>query len=415
MKPNQIKTAFDASAATIPIANEMRTELEMSTDKELLKRFIDDDSVEAINEFVSRHSAKVMAVCRANSRCHADADDAFQATFLAAVTSSSRLLRVTSHGGWLCRVAYNASLKANKLRYREKNLDEEARQLESIPDPLPETWELIEGRESERLLIHELLCLPKQYQDCLILFYFDGVSRSETASRLGKSPSSVKALLQRGRQMLKTRLLKRGVAPSMALLGIALTARSAGALETSSLIASTVQIAQASSATASAGIPAGVQRLSEVASRLATSNVASAKLAVAIAFAVSLVGVTILGAIGIAQYERHAVQLAASQEREQSGEPITLTGEYAADQLQTKRQIIDISQKIAVTDARVKQLETWTQHKQEFIEQSNKQAEISMLAQIVNEMQSESSSLEIKLGVLRKELNLLKKNLAEGD
>src|SRR5262245_60136641 len=91
------------------------------TDGELLERFQAARDEAAFELLVHRHGAMVYRVCRARSHCEADAEDVFQASFLALARTANRIRGRGSVAGWLYRVA---SRLASRLQARRERLVE---------------------------------------------------------------------------------------------------------------------------------------------------------------------------------------------------------------------------------------------------------------------------------------------------
>src|SRR5262245_53653193 len=99
-------------------------------DGELLHRFRTSNDSAAFELIVRRHADAVWAACRRMLNCDADAEDAFQATFLALIRKA-KSIRTLCVGGWLHRVAVNA---ARKLRERAGRVSSaEPDQLAAVP------------------------------------------------------------------------------------------------------------------------------------------------------------------------------------------------------------------------------------------------------------------------------------------
>src|SRR5215207_542515 len=87
-------------------------------DRELLGRFVAARDGPAFAELVRRHGPMVLGLCRRVLAHAADADDAFQATFLILVRKAHAVGDPDRLGPWLYGVAWRT---ANKVRANRKS------------------------------------------------------------------------------------------------------------------------------------------------------------------------------------------------------------------------------------------------------------------------------------------------------
>src|SRR4051812_39627521 len=81
-----------------------------------------------------------------------------------------------------------------------------------------------QGVESDEIVprVHEELSrLPERYRAPLVLCYLEGPTHEQAAERLRCPVGTVRSRLARGREQLRSRLVRRGLAPSMSSIGIA--------------------------------------------------------------------------------------------------------------------------------------------------------------------------------------------------
>src|SRR6516225_5459425 len=90
----------------------VRSEWSALGDDELLRRFLARRDEAAFEVLVLRHGAMVLNVCRRLLPCEQDAEDAFQATFLALIREAGRIRKHSSLGSWLYKTAYRLARRA---------------------------------------------------------------------------------------------------------------------------------------------------------------------------------------------------------------------------------------------------------------------------------------------------------------
>ncbi len=192
------------------------TECQEDSDEQLLLRYIARRDEAAFAALVRRHGAMVLSVCRRVLRHDHDAEDAFQATFLALARQAATVRSPRSLAAWLHGVAHRVSLRARTLAATHGTvpLNESVAAGRDSQDP---SW-----REVSAALDDELGRLPERLRGPLVLCYLEGLTRDEAAARLGCSLGTLKHRLERGRELLRGRLQRRGLILPAVLAGVLL-------------------------------------------------------------------------------------------------------------------------------------------------------------------------------------------------
>ncbi|VTT98073.1 sigma-70 family rna polymerase sigma factor : RNA polymerase sigma factor, sigma-70 family OS=Singulisphaera acidiphila (strain ATCC BAA-1392 / DSM 18658 / VKM B-2454 / MOB10) GN=Sinac_6419 PE=4 SV=1: Sigma70_r2: Sigma70_r4_2 [Gemmataceae bacterium] len=194
-------------------------------DGELLGRYLDARDPEAFAALVRRHGPMVLGVCRRVLR-GADADDAFQATFLVLVKKAATVSPRTAVGGWLHGVAYHTAARARTAASRRRRREVLVPQL---PDRPAADTPATTGCDAVRVLDRELAALPDRYRLPVVLCDLEGLTRSEAAARLGWPEGTVAGRLARARKLLADRLARRGVTHAGAVLASAVSTQAVAA------------------------------------------------------------------------------------------------------------------------------------------------------------------------------------------
>jgi RNA polymerase sigma factor (sigma-70 family) len=188
----------------------------------LVERFAVGRDEAAFAALVDRHGPMVLGVCRRLLRDPNDADDAFQATFLVLARKAGGLRRKELVGNWLYGVARRVASEARR-RSRpatpggDPAFDADARR----PAPA-DPADVAARREDEARLHEEVGRLPERYRAPVVACYFEGRTHEEAAALLDWPVGTVKGRLARARELLRSRLERRGVTAPAALLASAL-------------------------------------------------------------------------------------------------------------------------------------------------------------------------------------------------
>jgi RNA polymerase sigma factor (sigma-70 family) len=192
-----------------PMATTTPTSL---SDGELLAQFAVRREEESFSELVLRHGGMVLSVCRAVLHNTTDAEDAAQAVFIT-LARKAQSPSVQSHlVGWLHRVAWYVATRAAEARGVRRRHEERAARMR------PECGSLTDESLPQEALHAALASVPESYRVPMILYHLEGRSHQETAALVGCSVEAVAVRLHRGREMLRKKLVRRGVPVTTALL-----------------------------------------------------------------------------------------------------------------------------------------------------------------------------------------------------
>lgn len=212
------------------------------SDAELLQRLCAGHDEASFCALVRRHGPMVLDVCRAVLANEADAEDAFQATFLVLARKVASLRTVASLGAWLHGVAYRTALKARTAAAKRRLHEARVPRREALP-PVDMAW-----REMPLILHEELNSLADRFRAPLVVCYLQAKTQDEAAALLGLPKGTLKGRLERARALLRARLLRRGLGPAAVLLASAWPAANAPACLPPTLLLSTVKAASVTTA-----------------------------------------------------------------------------------------------------------------------------------------------------------------------
>jgi RNA polymerase sigma factor (sigma-70 family) len=193
---------------------------------QLLARYLEHRDQLAFEAIVARHGPMVLGTCRRMLGAESDVDDAFQATFLVLVRRARALGPRDAIGPWLHGVAARVSMRARSQAARRRRIVTIAPEHASVLAPSSDA-----DGEITAAMDQEVNRLPAKYRSPIVLCYLEGHTHEEAARQLKWPVGTVKGRLARARDLLRTRLLRRGIAPSLAVLIASLGRESAAAVE----------------------------------------------------------------------------------------------------------------------------------------------------------------------------------------
>jgi cobalt-zinc-cadmium efflux system membrane fusion protein len=204
------------------------------TDAQLLGRFVAERDEAAFEVLVWRHAALVWQAARRLLPRPEDAEDVFQATFLALARKAGAIRRPGALAGWLYRVAYRAALRA-RATARPATHSGPVADLPAAAAADEATW-----RDLRPVLDDEINRLPEKFRVAVVLCYLEGRTLEEAARQLGCPRGTVSSRLAGARDRLRGRLARRGLAPAAALPALLVPAQ-AGTAAPAALVRATAE------------------------------------------------------------------------------------------------------------------------------------------------------------------------------
>jgi RNA polymerase sigma factor (sigma-70 family) len=213
-------------------------EAEESTDEDLLWRFSHGRDETAFATLMQRHGPLVLGVCRRVLHDPNDADDAFQAAFFVLARKAGSVGQPDRLANWLYGVALRVAQKARCAAARRQ-----ARQQQLTDMPAAASSGEADWNDLRPVLDEEVQRLPEKFRLPILLCYLEGRTREEAARQLGWSAGAVKGMLERGRELLRSRLTRRGVTLSTTALAALLSENALSAGVPAGLSDSTIKAA----------------------------------------------------------------------------------------------------------------------------------------------------------------------------
>lgn len=142
-------------------------------------------------EAVKKYANTVAGVCIMRLQNHADAEDCFQNTFESLYSKAPEFTDENHLKAWLIRVAINhcnSFIRKNRRVISLHSIEEET----------------VIFKEDSTDISWALLRLEPKYREVLYLHYCEQYKVYEIAEILGKNPNTVKTMLKRGREKLKS-------------------------------------------------------------------------------------------------------------------------------------------------------------------------------------------------------------------
>ncbi len=223
------------------------------TDGQLLGEFVGRDGPErerAFEALVERHGPAVLRTCRAILGDEHDAADAFQAAFLVLARRAGSLRVNGSLAPWLHEVAGRVARCARASSARRRRHERRASELLAATSASSRETGI---GDLGPILHEEIDRLPPRYRAPVVLCLVEGLTREQAAGRLRWPVGTVQSRLARGRERLRDRLVRRGLAPSAVGILCVSNVEAGAVIVPASLLDATVRAALAMAMKSAAG------------------------------------------------------------------------------------------------------------------------------------------------------------------
>lgn len=174
----------------------------MDADVELVRNARDGNR-KAFDELIRRTTRLIYAKHFLDTGSPDLAEDLVQETFVRAYRSISRLSEPGTFRSWLLTIAHSVAVDHHRRNSREKRAEPRR-----VPESTLANTPAPECAPSEQLdrVRNALLALPENYRLPLTLRYLDGKDYEAISSQLGLTNGSLRGILYRGLDLLRSTL-----------------------------------------------------------------------------------------------------------------------------------------------------------------------------------------------------------------
>jgi RNA polymerase sigma-70 factor (ECF subfamily) len=152
---------------------------------------------DCVSQIIDRHADMVFRLCIVYLKNKADAEDAFQDIFLKVFEKCPSFNDEEHLKAWLIRCTINHCKNILSSFWRRNSA------------PMDDVLAAVNSTD-DREMIGYVMQLPVEYRSVIFLHYFEGYPTKEIASMLKTKDATVRTRLKRGRELLKTNLIKGG-------------------------------------------------------------------------------------------------------------------------------------------------------------------------------------------------------------
>jgi RNA polymerase sigma-70 factor (ECF subfamily) len=179
-------------------------------DAALLARAARAGDTAAFAIFYDRHAPQVMGLCLRMLGRREEAEDALQEAFLQAWNQAGRYdPAVGAAGGWITVIARSRCLDRLRKRAVRKGTEEpleipseDGDLMRPIPSGETPVLDVLETEEARARARKALAALPAEQREALEASYFEGLSQSQVAAKLGQPLGTIKTRMRLGLRKL---------------------------------------------------------------------------------------------------------------------------------------------------------------------------------------------------------------------
>jgi len=186
----------------------------MTSDSELLRRYVEKNSEEAFAELVQRHVSLVYsaALRQVNGDAHL-AQDVSQKVFTELGRRAAALFRHPVLTGWLYTCSHYVASKVVRGERRRREREQEAQAMHEVSD----TATAVDWEEVQPVLDHVMHELKASEREVILMRYFENRRLADIARTLGLNEEAARKRVERALDRLRIFLSKRGITTTAAL------------------------------------------------------------------------------------------------------------------------------------------------------------------------------------------------------